>query len=221
MPSRRHSSGMTHRFLPLTAVLAASVALLAACATPGGSAPGPAGDAPSGYSLGSLTPAPPEGEVIAQGTVMDTAGDVELCVGPIAESYPPQCQGIPVSGWSWDGVEGSDTSGDIRWGAYAVQGTYDGDTFTVTQPPVLLALYDPAPVQEPTDPPAPSADPATLEEIQEELPSRLGAAFLASWPEEGRLMVEVVWDDGTWQKAADEDYGTGVVVIQSALTPLS
>jgi hypothetical protein len=211
---------MTRFTTPLAAVAAATLLLLTACATPSGSGGGPASDAPAGYSLGSLTPAPPEGEVIAQGTIMDIGGDVELCVGPIAESYPPQCRGIPVQGWSWDGVEGSDSSGDIRWGAYAVQGTYDGSTFSVTAPPMLLALYDPAPIVEPTDGRARTADPATLEAIQEELPTRLGAAYLASWPEEGHLVVQVLWDDGTWQKAADDDYGTGVVVIQSALKPI-
>ena len=23
------------------------------------------------------------------------------CLGPIAESYPPQCRGLPVEGWDW------------------------------------------------------------------------------------------------------------------------
>ena len=104
------------------ALLAASVLALSACATSsGGSA-----DAPPGSSLGSLDPAPPSGEVIGQGTVMDVAGEVELCLGAVMESWPPQCHGIPLDGWAWDGVEGTESSGDVTWGAYAVQGTYDG-----------------------------------------------------------------------------------------------
>ncbi len=65
-----------------------------------------ASDAPPGHSLGSLSPAPPEGEVVAQGTVMDVGGHVELCLGAVADSYPPQCSGIPVANWSWDGTRG-------------------------------------------------------------------------------------------------------------------
>lgn len=220
MPVLRHFTGMRRSAALFAAALAASV-LLAGCASQERVDPGPAADAPPGYSLGSLTPAPPEGEVVAQGTVMDVGGTVELCLGAVAESYPPQCSGIPVAGWSWDGVEGSDSSGDVRWGAYALQGRYDGSTFTLTQPPMLLALYDPAPMAEPTDPPAGTADEKTLLAIQDQLPGRLGAAYLSSWPEEGHLYVQVVWDDGTWQKAADDDYGTGVVIIQSALRPIS
>jgi len=208
---------MTRRSLSVAAALAASVLLLAGCASQESVDPGAAADAPPGYSLGSLMPGLPGAEVVAQGTVMDIGGTVELCLGPVAESSPPQCSGVPVTGWSWDGVDGSDASGDVRWGSYAVQGIYDGATFTVTQPPTLLALYDPAPVVEPTDLPAGTADETTLLDIQDQLPGRLGASYLSSWPEEGHLYVQVVWDDGTWQKAADDDFGAGVVIFQPAL----
>ena len=63
----------------------------------------------------------------------------------------PSARGIPLTNWSWDGVEGSETSGDVTWGAYAVQGTYDGEEFAVTQPPIMLALYDPMPFPDPTE----------------------------------------------------------------------
>lgn len=157
---------------------------------------------------------------MAQGTVMDVAGDVELCLGAIRESFPPQCDGIPLAGWSWNGVDGSETSGDVRWGAYALQGEYDGEAFTVTQPPIMLALYDPMPI--PSEPQEPGVtDEDVLLAIQQELPDRLGGSILTSMAQEGRLVVDVVWDDGTWQKAADEDYGQDVVVIRSALRPVN
>lgn len=148
---------------------------------------------------------------------MDAAGSAELCLGPVAESYPPQCSGITLEGWTWDGVEGAESSGDVTWGAYAVHGTYDGETFTVTQPPIMLALYDPMVADDPTGGEPGSADEETLLAIQEELPAALGDAYLSSWPQDGRLWVDVIWDDGTWQQAADDDYGPGVVVIRSAL----
>lgn len=203
--SRRHRRSAGLVLLPLAA------AFLAGCGTPSAS------DAPPGASLGSLHPAPPEGEVVGVGTVMDVAGSVELCLGPIAESYPPQCSGLPVQGWTWDGVEGWEASGDATWGAYAVHGTYDGETFTVTQPPVMLALYDPMMIEDPTGGEPGSTDEAALLRIQEELPSALGVSYLSSSPQDGRLWVDVVWDDGTWQKAADDGYGADVVVIRSAL----
>ena len=98
-------------------------------------------------------PAPPSGEVLGVGTVMDTGKPTgpELCLGAVAESFPPQCSGIPLAGWDWATVGKTfESSGDVRWGGYAVQGTYDGTTMTVTRRPVSSALYDPAaPAQDP------------------------------------------------------------------------
>lgn len=202
----------------LPAVLAAAsgivVFALVGCATPGA---GTSGADPAGTS----TPAPPAGEVIAQGTVMDVGGDVELCLGAIAESYPPQCSGIPLEGWSWEGVDGYETAGDVTWGAYAVQGTYDGERFASTAPPMLLALYDPIAPEDPTggEPGAGTED--ELLTIQEELPELLGDGYLSSFPDDGWLRVQVVWDDGTWQSAADERWGPDRVVVFSALRPVA
>lgn len=195
------------RLIIATAVAAASVLALSGCAT--GAQPRP--------GFGVVWPEPPNGEVLGQGTVIDADGDVELCLGGIAESYPPQCAGIPLEGWSWEGVEGSETASGVTWGAYAVQGTYDGEVFTSTQPPILLALFDPMPAPDPTngEPGAGSED--ELLEIQEELPGRLDDALLSSYAEDGRVWVDVVWDDGTWQDAANAEYGDQTVVVRSAL----
>lgn len=210
-----------HRRHHLVALAAASVLALSGCATPSGAdSPGGAADAPPGASLGSLWPAPPEGEVVAQGTVMDVDGDVQLCLGAVAESYPPQCGGVPIVDWTWEGVDGSETSGSTTWGAYAVQGTYDGEEFTVTQPPIMLALYDPMMPEDPTGGEAGAGDEATLLEIQEDLPDALDEAYLGSYPENGWLWVDVVWDDGTWQEAANADYGDDTVIIRSAFRPV-
>lgn len=211
-----------HRRFLAAALGAASVVILAGCATPsgpGGSAGSP--DAPPTAPLGSVWPASPSGEVIAQGTVLDVDGDAELCLGAVAESYPPQCSGLPLTNWTWEGVDGSESSGDTTWGAYAVQGTYDGEAFTVTQPPVMLALYDPMAPEDPTGGEPGAGDEQTLQAIQEELPDALGEAYLGSYPDNGWLWVDVVWDDGTWQDAADADYGEDTVIIRSALRPVA
>lgn len=206
----------------LGAAVAASLVgmlTLSACAGGPAAAPPTSSDAP-GSALETANPAPPDGEVQASGTVMDIGGSIELCLGAVAESYPPQCSGIPISGWSWDGIEGSESSGDVAWGAYAITGTYDGETFTVTQPPLLLALYDPIAPEDPTGGEPGSTPESELIAIQDGLPAVFGddgSVYLGSLPEKGRLWVDVVWDDGTLQAAADEDYGQGVVIIRSAL----
>lgn len=198
------------------AILAASAALiLSSCAG------GPAADAPAGHSLGSLLPGPPEGEVIGQGMVMETSGDVKLCLGPIAESYPPQCSGMPLHGWTWEGVDGSESSDDVRWGMYAVTGTYDGTAFTQTSDPIPLALYDPMAPEDPTGGVPGNLDESRLIEIQDSLPDHLGPdVLLSAGPHNGYLWVDVVWDDGTLQKAADDDFGADAVIIRSALQPV-
>jgi hypothetical protein len=154
---------------------------------------------------------------VGVGTVMDVGGSPELCLGPVAESHPPQCSGVPLDDWTWEGVEGFESSGDTTWGAYAVQGTYDGETLTVTQPPIMLALFDPMMTDDPTAGEPGATDEATLLTIQEELSAALGDDLLGSVPQDGRLWVDVVWDDGTWQRAVDDDYRPDVVVIRPAL----
>jgi hypothetical protein len=197
-------------------VAAVSVALVASsCASAG------PGDAPSSAPLGAVTPVPPDGEVAVTGTVLDAGGEVQLCLGAVAESYPPQCSGIPLEGWTWDGVDGAESSGDVTWGAYAVRGTYDGQTFTATEPPIMLALYDPIRPEDPTGGRAGAGEDETLAAIQEELPERLGASYLSSTPQNGWLWVDVIWDDGSWQKAADAEFGDDTVLIRSAMTPVA
>jgi len=293
----------------VTAVL--GLALLSACSGDGdgdtvSDPAGSGGGAGSGATAGEMptTVPPPEGEVVGVGTVMDTGqGDPQLCLGAIAESYPPQCSGIPITNWDWAPVKDTSESSDAtRWGSYAVTGTYDGETFTVTQKPVTSALYDPAaPVENPfvTSCPEPeggwgvvddakvsyedqdavytaaaqlstyagsfidqtsaagSADDASgsivnvlvtedpegaeealrkvwggplcvtvtehteaeLVEIQDGLQGLPG--LLSSGPQLDKLVVDVVWDDGTLQTWADETYGDGLVAIRPVLRNVS
>lgn len=198
------------------ALCAATLIALSACASADPDSPVPASDQVPG--AGPVVPAvaPPENEVRTQGMVMDTGTSVELCLGAIRESYPPQCDGLPIAGWTWDGVDGSESSGAVRWGSYALQGTFDGDVLTLTQPPIMLALYDPIALPSPPDEPG-TLDEKTLRGIQDDLAAALGDAHLFSLASEGRLLVDVVWDDGSIQAACDELYGPGAVIVRSAL----
>lgn len=204
-----------HRYLLAAASVVALLVLSACAAAPGSAAP--TNSPASGQSLEDARPAPPPGPVSGTGTVIDAGGDVQLCLGAIMESYPPQCLGIPIDDWSWDGVEGSETSGDVTWGAYAIRGTYDGKRFTNTDPPIPLALFDPPAAEDPTDGRDGSTDEAELTRIQDEVAAALGPDALSVWTERGYVWLGVVWDDGTIQDAADAEYGEGVVIVTPAL----
>ncbi|HYH27379.1 MAG TPA: hypothetical protein VEA19_01225 [Actinomycetota bacterium] len=58
-----------------------------------------------------------------------------MCTGPVAESDPPQCSGVPITNWDWDAVEGEQEAGGTRYGEYRVSGVIEGGTFTVTNDP--------------------------------------------------------------------------------------
>ena len=186
----------------------------------------PNGDAAASASspspdAGAVEPPVPDGLVrtASTATVIDTGDGPELCLGPIAESYPPQCSGPPVEDWAWAAhAPGFDRQGSTRWGAFAVTGRWDGTTFTVTDA-VPAALYDPVPV-EPSTPPAPGRDhsPAELEDIADELARSLpGAQGAYADTAAGHVLVDVTYDDGSLQDHADAAYGAGVVVVSSAL----
>jgi len=206
---------------PLAAAALTCVLLLAGCATTGSDSPG----SPI-IDFDEPVPTPPAatGEVLGQGTVLQHEGEgAEFCLGGVAESYPPQCSGPPIVPWDWSTVELWETSQAVTWGTYAVQGTWDGTTFTPTQPPIPLALYDPMPFEDPNAGRGPGT---TSEEdllvIQNELPSMLGdgsdsSGVLTSWTDNGYLYISVVYDDGMLQDWLDARYGDDVVVVQSAL----
>jgi hypothetical protein len=198
-------------------VLAIPALLLAGCATPAD--PGDAGDVVPGG--GQPAPIAAAGEVTGQGTVLQLDGEpAQFCLGPVMESYPPQCSGPELIGWAWPDDEFSESSNGVTWGSYAVTGTWDGVAFTETQPPMPLALYDPMRPE-----PDPHADPANagdnseelLTRVQEELSAWTDVTVLTSYPENGYLWATVYYDDGTIQSYLDEVYGPDVVVVQSAL----
>jgi len=55
----------------------------------------------------------------------------ELCLGSLADSFPPQCGGLPIPNWRWNQVEGEESRIGTTWGAFHLVGTYDGASFTV------------------------------------------------------------------------------------------
>ncbi|MFJ4252379.1 hypothetical protein [Microbacterium sp. NPDC090003] len=213
------STPLRHRRFWSAAVATALASTLVACATGPGAGETPTSSAePQMHDFSGIVTEPPKGRVLGTGTVLDVDGDVQLCLGAVAESYPPQCTGVPVVGWSWEGVDGSETSGGTIWGSYAVTGLYDGESISLTDPPALLALHDPVRPDDPTGGVEGDATAAELTEIQDDLSARLGTEALALWTERGYLWVQVVWDDGQLQRAVDAEYGDGTVIVLPALT---
>ncbi len=171
---------MTSPRLALALVL--SVAALSACGNEGDARavdPAASGD-PSASATSGAAPAPvPDGEVRTQGlvTVLDAGDGPELCLGAVAESYPPQCGGPAVADFDWGDVGFEEASG-VTWGSYALTGTYDGTTFTVTDS-IPAALYDA--VAEPQDDPlAAACDDATTTDTQQATPEDLDATLAAA-----------------------------------------
>ena len=162
--------------------------------------------------------------------VMDTGKGPEVCLGPIAESWPPQCSGPALLGWDWSAhpeheeqgneKQGNEKQGRIRWGSFAITGSWDGEALTATDA-IPAALYDvmaPEP-STPTDP-DPAVPAAELQRIAEELPDLL-PGVQGTYAAETHVLADVTYDDGSLQEWADATYGEGVVVLVSALVPAS
>ncbi|HZD67418.1 MAG TPA: hypothetical protein VFA45_00410 [Actinomycetes bacterium] len=118
---------MRIRRFPLVAI----PLLLAGCAT-----------GAAGGGVPAQTSGPEEPRYQGTGTVLQNSRHgPELCLGGIAASLPPECDGLPITNWRWDQVEGEQTVSGTTWGAYRVVGTYDGTSFTV----IRAELAPPAP----------------------------------------------------------------------------
>ncbi|HYF73743.1 MAG TPA: hypothetical protein VD864_13025, partial [Nocardioides sp.] len=81
---------------------------------------------------------------------------------------------------------------------------------------IPAALYDPMPAEQVTYPaPAVEHTQAELERIAEEvgdLPGGQGA-----YADGGRVLVDVIYDDGSLQAWVDDTYGKDVVIVRPAL----
>jgi hypothetical protein len=136
------------------------------------------GSAAAAPSDGAPTPVP-DGEVRTQGLVMvlDDGDGPEMCLGGVAESYPPQCGGPALTDFEWGDVGFEEASG-VKWGSYALTGTFDGTAFTVTDA-IPAALYDVMAEPE-QDPLAAACDDATTTDTAKATPEDMDATLAAA-----------------------------------------
>jgi hypothetical protein len=112
---------------------------LAGCADPDGT--------PVGADPVEPEPSPPESYPVryrASGLVLEDASHGPQLCRESTFSDPPKCRGADIVGWSWDGLEHSTVAG-ARYGLFEVVGTYDGERFTLTEPPAPPTVEKPAP----------------------------------------------------------------------------
>ena len=189
---------------PLPALALLLALPLAACSTESEMRavdPAAAGDTAAAPADAVPTPVP-DGEVRTTGlvTVLDDGDGPEMCLGPVAESYPPQCSGPALADFDFGDVGAEQASG-VTWGSYALTGTFDGTTFTVSDA-VPAALYDTM-----AEPQADGLDPAcddatTTDEAMttpEDMDATLTAAsalptYASSWLSDGTISVAVTGD---------------------------
>jgi hypothetical protein len=196
-------------------IAVAALLLVAACGTDTTDSATDGGDS-SKPELPTAVPGA-DGPVVGLGLVIDQDAGPELCLGPVAESYPPQCRGIPLEGWDWAEHRGDfDNAGGVRFGTFAVTGGFDGTTLTY-ESAVSGALYDPMPRPEPTSSAAEQHSAGELEAIGQQLQELPGA--LSTMPGDNLVVVDVVHDDGSLQDWADATYGAGLVFVHSGLAP--
>lgn len=211
MRSSRHSGLMTSRsrapYWKFPATLIA-IAMLGGCASP--AAPG--AQPPAEIAA--------HGEVVGQGTVLQQGDSApQFCVGAVTASYPPLCSGPDVVGWDWTRIEGHETAGTVTWGAYVINGRWDGKRLTVTQPPMMLALYDPLPIIDPylNESKQGKTSDSRLADIQKSLNESRALRPLSSSTENGYLFVDYLYDAGDIQKYLDNTYGKDVVIVRPTL----
>lgn len=88
------------------------------------------GDGPGGTT-------PPSSQTVYEttATVLESPDHgPQLCLGGVADSYPPQCGGADIVGWDWAVVEAESANG-TTWGTYSLTGTWDGESFTLVGTP--------------------------------------------------------------------------------------
>lgn len=161
-------------------------------------------------------------------TVIENEGHGPQLAGVVAQSYPPQGGGLDVAGWDWETVEHEAAAG-TRWGSYVVTGTFDGESFELTEEPIPTGEVDmdDYPHLEYTEPetpdPSEKLSESDLEGIVEDLAERFPAAVNSGWPdvEHGVARIDALLVTPQIESYVAQTYPEGTVVFSSMLQPIS
>lgn len=82
-------------------------------------------------------------------TVLESPDHGPQMCSVLLESYPPQCEGPDVVGWSWDEAPSPESASGTTWGTYQLTGTWDGERLTLTEPPQAPPPPPPPAVEDP------------------------------------------------------------------------
>ncbi len=151
----------------------------------------------------------------------DSRGDgPQLCVGGVAESFPPQCSGVDLLDWSWDDEAGAfQERAGVRWGEFMVTGDFSPADHTMRVTDVQTDGPEPSPrpprctddCEQPTD---------ELLAIASEITGEYDGVHSSAVDGTGTVEVGVSYDDGSLQRALDEKYGAGLIRVESTLVPV-
>lgn len=92
------------------------------------------GSGPGVEPAGASRPAASGEPVTATGTVLESPQHGPEFCQFVAESYPPQCGGLALVGFSWDDVEDEQSEAGTTWGTYTVTGVYRDGALELTGP---------------------------------------------------------------------------------------
>ena len=206
---------MTPRLVVVSTALLLALPLAACSTEEDMRAVDPAGE-PAANASSDAPPTPvPDGEVRTSGlvTVLDDGTGPEMCLGAVAESYPPQCGGPALVDFDFGDV-GSEEASGVTWGSYALTGTFDGTAFTVTDA-IPAALYDV--MAQPQDEPLGAAceTPETTDTAKatpEDLDATLAAAsalpgYATTWLTGNTINVAVTEDAAGAESTLRETWG--------------
>jgi hypothetical protein len=130
----------------------------------------------------------------------------QLCLGGIADSYPPQCGGPDVEGFDWSDVEGEESANGTTWGTYTVVGAWDGDALTLTEPPRPPEDRPPSPeVRFPTPCPEPDGGWHVVDRAKTSQPAMDAAmSYARSQPTIGGVWLDQSTNPAFHQDPPDE-----------------
>ncbi len=152
-------------------------------------------------------PAPGSGDVRGTATVLQSPDHGPQLCWEVAESLPPQCSGPDVVGWDWETVDGEEVANGTTWGTYEVTGSWDGESLTLTEPPVPADA--PASGSVEVDLSSPCPEPAGGWAVVNRAATSQQTLDAATAVAQARPDIAAVWLDQSINPAADDPEAAG------------